>query len=434
MQMLSEEQLKQLVSVLAVPVFLAEGSSVRALNQESADLHLKDAELLSCIPNDAESIDSQPIFLTDAGMGWKYSLAGRKILYCGKACWLLEVMPFDLKDTLQGLHKIAAARQIMLRIFSQIDRLDTDQDVYDFILDNCGKAVDHSELCTLMVVEGDQARIVAKRGFLDDVYQIHFRIKDTFLALETDGKLDRIAIINDLEKYRNKYNMEAKTQEKGALLRATLSAPIYVNHKLYAILNFDSVSKDAFTRRDEELLELVKSNIEIILENHVMHKEILRLSQTDLLTGLYNRAYLHTYLKKHIHQAFWVGMFDMNNLKGVNDGHGHLSGDLALKRFADGLRDTFPEDCQCFRMGGDEFLCILYSLDRPGIDTLIARLRGELQRTPLILADGSKETLFFSCGFARHQPDAALDRALQEADNEMYEKKRKPRMCLTAGA
>jgi diguanylate cyclase (GGDEF)-like protein len=427
MQTLNDEQLELLASAIAVPAFLIQGTSAWALNRESAELNLKTEELLASIPEDADQIEAHPIFLTDAGMGWRYSLAGKKILYGGEPCWLLEIMPFGLKDTLQGLHKIAAARQIMLRISSQIDRLDTDRDIYEFILDNCGEAVEHSEFCTLMLVEGDQARIVAKRGFLDDVFEITFPVKDTFLALETGGKLDRIAIINDLSKFKSKYNLEAKTQVKGAYLQSTLSTPIYVNHELYAILNFDAISRNAFTKRDAELLNLVKSNIEIILENHAMHAEILRLSKTDQLTGLYNRTYLRGYLKKVADRRFSIGVFDMNNLKGVNDGHGHLSGDLALQRLAEGLQGAFPPDCPCFRMGGDEFLCILYGMEQPEIDGCVARLREKFHTERLVLADNVPIELSFSCGFARHDPGAAMDGVLQIADDEMYREKRKLR-------
>lgn len=272
MRALNEEQLDELASVLAVAAFLAEEDNVKALNQEGVDLHLEGAALLPYIPKDGEKLDSRPIFLTDAGVGWKYSLAGRKILYCGRVCWLLEVEPFDMKDTLQGLHKIAAARQIMLRFSSRTDPLETDQDIYEFILDSCGKAVEHPELCTLMAVEGDQTRIAAVRGFPDSVYNMTIPVKDTFLALATGGKLDRVASMDDLGKYRSRYLAKARTPG-GSCLQASLSAPIYVNQKLYAILNFDSVNKDAFTVWDEELLDLVKFNIELILENHAMRTE-----------------------------------------------------------------------------------------------------------------------------------------------------------------
>lgn len=425
MQTLSEEQLKQLTSVLAMPAFLAEGDQVRPLNQEGVDLHLPDAALLACLPQDGRRFSGRQICPTPPEAGWRYTLSGSQILLDGRACWLLEAAPFDLRDTLEGIHKIAAARQIMLEISSRIDHLETESDIYEFILDSCGKAVEHSELCTLMVVEGDNTRIVAKRGFTDDVYNIRFEVKNVFLALATEGRLDRIARINDLSLYHSKYNMEAKTQKEGELLSATLSAPIYVNHELYAILNFDSVRKNAFTREDEELLSLVKGNIEIILENHRMHAEILRLSQTDLLTGLYNRTYLRSFLWKNQHRTLCLGIFDMNNLKGINDGHGHPSGDIALKALAEGIQWLFPAEGTCFRMGGDEFLCVLPPMEQTKIDARIAALRRSYRESPLVLADGASAELSFSCGFAVHEAGTPWDHVLQTADDKMYREKRR---------
>ena len=425
MQIVSEQQLRLFGDLLVTPAFLLRAARLQPLNDAAGALRIKGKELLPFIPDAGDALACRQISLDGGDEKHCYTIAGRKISYCGAECWLLELFPIDPHGTLQSLYRASTAREIMLQISSQINQLDTDQDIYDFILDNCGKAVECSALCSLMIVDGDIAHIVAKRGFSDSVYEVSFLLNDTFIGLETAGKFDRIVTINDLDKFRNRYHDEIRTERTGEHLGSTLSAPIYVNGVLYAILCFDSIQKNAFTQQDEELLYIVKSNIEIILANHRMHMEILRLSQTDILTGLYNRTYLVEYLEKRLQKSFYVGMFDMNDLKGINDGHGHHSGDIALQRFAAVLKAAFPAGNAFFRMGGDEFLCILYGMELPAIQERIAALRSMLKHTPVSLADGTAAVLSFSCGFALHAPGAPVDDATQSADRTMYEEKRK---------
>lgn len=422
---LDDQMLMQFGSCLAVPAFLADSGHILPLNREAEALSLNEQAVLGILPQDQDSFSGAEIFLDGEDGMHGCLMSGRQAEYRGRICWLLQAVPAASDTMKDNLNRIATAREIMLQVFSQIDQLETDRDIYEFILENCGKAVEHSSLCSLMVVENGRARIVAKRGFQDDVYNISFDLRDTFLSLETEGRLDRIVIINDLEKYRSSYHTEAKTEQEGEYLESTLATPIYVNHQLYAILNFDSTSRNTFTVQDEELLYIVKSNIEIILANYRMHKEILRLSQTDLLTGLYNRTYLQAYLRKNIRRAFTVGIFDMNDLKGINDHHGHRSGDLAIVRFTSDLRAAFPPEVVFFRMGGDEFMCILYDMSREAISACVADLRAGLAASPLVTADGERAVLEFSCGFAEHEACVSSDAAFQEADHLMYEEKRR---------
>ena len=69
-------------------------------------------------------------------------------------------------------------------------------------------------------------------------------------------------------------------------------------------------------------------------------------------------------------------MFDMNNLKQINDSLGHAAGDSAIQNFARMLRLSVPEHYFVGRFGGDEFLVILHHADASLLDTIIASLQG----------------------------------------------------------
>ncbi len=93
---------------------------------------------------------------------------------------------------------------------------------------------------------------------------------------------------------------------------------------------------------------------------------------TDSLTGLWNRRYIERAFEKYVVVQRNVGaliIVDLDHMKYVNDTHGHLEGDRALKILADLLRKVFNKSvgATVCRFGGDEFVVLL-----PGIQTVSA--------------------------------------------------------------
>ena len=84
-------------------------------------------------------------------------------------------------------------------------------------------------------------------------------------------------------------------------------------------------------------------------------------SNTDVLTGIYNRNYAESRIDRLLADGHLGSVFvmDIDQFKSVNDTLGHIAGDKALQLFADTLREgTKPEDVFC-RIGGDEFAVFL---------------------------------------------------------------------------
>ena len=425
MNNMEKKEIREYSGLLMMPVFIAQDEKLLPMNALAEKLPVVYQEVAQHLPENDEELSSSPFVVHQEETAEFYAISGKKIIYKGKHAWLVALTPSSSGNTLQELFRISTARQIMFNTANEINHLETDQDVYEFILTNCGKAVECSDLCSLMLVEGDTTRIVAKRGYGSDVYSVSFELNKTFLGRATNGKFDRTVVINDLSSFKNLYHTEIRTQKDSQLLGSTLSAPVYVKGKLFVILCFDSVKKNAFTQNDVELLDVIKTNIEMMLTNHQMQMEILRLSKTDMLTGLYNRTYLKEYQTKHDQERFYVGMLDMNDLKGINDGHGHSSGDFMIRSMAKALQRTFPKDCVLFRLGGDEFLYLIYNMEEEEIRNRITALRTQLNQAPLRLADETWTSLSFSCGFALHNPGDDFDTVLSNADHLMYEEKRR---------
>ena len=87
---------------------------------------------------------------------------------------------------------------------------------------------------------------------------------------------------------------------------------------------------------------------------------------TDARTGLPNRSACKEILNNNeiISSPTACIIFDLNNLKFINDTMGHSAGDRLIVKFAGLLRSVFPEKDFVGRYGGDEFMVVIYDTDK----------------------------------------------------------------------
>jgi diguanylate cyclase (GGDEF)-like protein len=85
-----------------------------------------------------------------------------------------------------------------------------------------------------------------------------------------------------------------------------------------------------------------------------------KLARMDLLTNIANRNRYEEVLEAHKpHEPLTVVMFDLNCLKYINDNFGHSTGDIALKKCAECMKEAFGKAGECYRIGGDEFAVLV---------------------------------------------------------------------------
>jgi diguanylate cyclase (GGDEF)-like protein len=112
--------------------------------------------------------------------------------------------------------------------------------------------------------------------------------------------------------------------------------------------------------------------------NHLMTFTEVR---TDALTGVSNRRALDETLESmfalqsRYEQPFSLAIFDIDHFKKVNDEHGHLFGDQALKDVARLIDDTIRETDIVFRYGGEEFVVVMPNTPLSGACVFADRLR-----------------------------------------------------------
>ncbi len=157
------------------------------------------------------------------------------------------------------------------------------------------------------------------------------------------------------------------------------------------------------------------------------------LSQTDDLTGLYNRrgfsALASRRLSRSIAQNRPAGllMIDSDNLKAVNDTHGHEAGNRLLKHLAQSIGAQLRAGDIAGRYGGDEFIVLLPDTAPAGVLEAAERIRRSIADAAFdYFGHTVKSTV--SVGVACFPEDgSSLDAILAYADRGLYEAKERGR-------
>src|SRR5918994_2192430 len=143
----------------------------------------------------------------------------------------------------------------------------------------------------------------------------------------------------------------------------------------------------------------------------------------DPLTSLPNRRAFRARLNREAGRAddeLALILCDMDNLKRVNDEHGHDAGDHALKALADALRTGLRRSDDAYRIGGDEFAVVLGGASRLDAERVAHRLQRELAA-----ARAAGEDIQASFGIAVREPGEGTDQLVERADRLLYRAKRR---------
>lgn len=161
-----------------------------------------------------------------------------------------------------------------------------------------------------------------------------------------------------------------------------------------------------------------------ITERKRKEEEISYLNYHDILTGVYNRAFLHKKLveldnEEHLPLSVIYG--DINGMKLINDAFGHAEGDNILVEIADILKLYCRKSDVICRVGGDEFSILLPNTDISIAKSIVENIREECklgkQNNNLVHAD-------IALGYAtKNSVSESLDETIVYAEDLMYRRK-----------
>ncbi|MFZ8200682.1 diguanylate cyclase [Alteromonas portus] len=186
---------------------------------------------------------------------------------------------------------------------------------------------------------------------------------------------------------------------------------------------------------DREMQSLILGTADDITREKTQQQALMsavtkleHLSKTDSLTGLANRREIFSQLNDEIsrmgrgQQISTLVYIDLNKFKEINDKYGHKIGDKALVEFSNSMSGLLRESDRFGRIGGDEFVIMLYGTDENETAAFFDRIQSNKFEVEI---DGSNiVSIGFSVGWVQWSEGInTVQEWLDRADEVMYEKK-----------
>jgi diguanylate cyclase (GGDEF)-like protein len=291
------------------------------------------------------------------------------------------------------------------------------------------KALENASLGTIFIKNNDTFEVVSYLGFDKEIEDFHLAVEDSFLYRATAGKMDQVINIPNIELGPQFHPIKTLAGDK-VFIKSEISAPIYVNGVLYGMISIDALRPNAFDEADFTSMEFIRSSVQIAVTNQLMYSDRNRMAMHDQLTTLFNRHYFNEQFEL-IHdkalrydETFNLILFDMDNLKVINDRYGHIVGDQAIKKVAFELQKSMRKSDILARYGGDEFIGICFSSDFEKLNERFKSVESQFFKDKWNI-DGVEIPLGFSFGIAQFPQEAKnLGEMIKCADSKLYEQKK----------
>jgi len=195
----------------------------------------------------------------------------------------------------------------------------------------------------------------------------------------------------------------------------------YYNEQLEKTFYFSSRAKVLETN-DQEEVSILFGVIVDITAHEEQKNELERLSQTDKLTGLYNRFKLDESLHIEIDRMkrektpLSVIMMDIDKFKTINDNFGHLIGDQVIKQVATVLNDNTRKTDVLGRWGGEEFMILCSNTPIETAHDIAEKLRIRIKNSHF----ETRKTETASFGVSEFEEGDDIDSFINRADNALY--------------
>jgi diguanylate cyclase (GGDEF)-like protein len=172
-------------------------------------------------------------------------------------------------------------------------------------------------------------------------------------------------------------------------------------------------------------------------EAEIARKEVERLSLTDEITGLNNMrnffslADVQEKIARRYGKRYVIAMLDADNLKALNDAHGHLAGTELIRHVAGVIRDSIRCTDITARYGGDEYVIMFTESTKEEILVVVERILSKMRKTPFEFK-GAMLYSTMSAGIAAYPEDGNdVKSVMARADEAMFMSKKQGKDQVT---
>ncbi|MCR5452150.1 MAG: GGDEF domain-containing protein [Lachnospiraceae bacterium] len=220
--------------------------------------------------------------------------------------------------------------------------------------------------------------------------------------------------IEDMSDYNHSGDMFIKMSRFG--VNNLIAGQLTIDGTHIGCFGVENIPKEMI-RDIEEIMKLTSFFISVTLRQRNTQKLLRKYSYRDQMTGVMNRRALEEFEEEKLDRSkpYGVLMVDINGLKRMNDVQGHDAGDNLIRDVANALGEVFKKE-NVYRMGGDEFLAIGFSVSK-------AAFLQNIKTLQLLLTTKGRSA---SMGYV-YKPEGAEDfeAVKKEADTLMYKDKQR---------
>ncbi|MBS0014707.1 MAG: GGDEF domain-containing protein, partial [Desulfobacterales bacterium] len=173
-----------------------------------------------------------------------------------------------------------------------------------------------------------------------------------------------------------------------------------------------------------------------ISSQHELEMKLQRLSETDALTGIFNRRKFLEQLDmcfrkcKRYNRPTALIIFDVDHFKQINDEFGHSAGDEVLCRLTKNCAAQLRQTDSLYRIGGEEFAVVLPETNAENAYQQAERLR-QISEQLRMESRGSANKITISVGISEIAgTDASIEDVMKRADACLYKAKENGRNCV----
>ncbi|MEZ8194795.1 GGDEF domain-containing protein [Vibrio cortegadensis] len=210
----------------------------------------------------------------------------------------------------------------------------------------------------------------------------------------------------------------------------------YKRSELFNLNRYQALQIETMQRQNVAYNFIVFSLFIIILIFIYLNRKTKRNAQVDSLTGILNRAASISNIKAQPHNNnsefnSILILLDLDNFKSINDGHGHPTGDLALKHVTNTISSKLGKYDIFGRLGGEEFIILLRDVDELDVKYRVESLHQAISMKSFI--SESNQTLKITASFSYLATSKSLhdfDDLYSILDQALYQAKQNGRDCI----